>query len=54
MSSGKRDLRGRRVSFDGIGFNEESTASLRSERIETIHTAESSMEDIFIKVTGLR
>lgn len=39
--------------LDGIGFNEEFHSLLRSERIETIHTAESSMEDIFIKVTGV-
>jgi len=39
--------------LDGIGFNEDFRRLLQTEQIETIHTAESSMEDIFIKVTGV-
>lgn len=36
----------------GIGENEEFYTLLRSKEIETIHGGETSMEDIFIKVTG--
>lgn len=36
----------------GIGDNEEFHTLLRSKDIETIHSGETSMEDIFIKVTG--
>lgn len=36
----------------GIGDNKEFHALLRSKEIETIHSGETSMEDIFIKVTG--
>lgn len=36
----------------GIGENEGFHTLLRSKAIETIHSGETSMEDIFIKVTG--
>lgn len=38
----------------GIGENEEFHTLLRSKEIETIHSGETPMEDIFIKVTGAR
>lgn len=38
--------------LDGIGNNLEFLDLLRSSQIETIHTKEATMEDIFIKVTG--
>jgi len=39
--------------LDGIGYNEEFLKLIRSERIETIHSGETSMEEIFIIVTGV-
>jgi fluoroquinolone transport system ATP-binding protein len=39
--------------LDGIGFNEEFQRLLKTEDIETIHSGETSMEDIFITVTGV-
>ena len=39
--------------LDGIGFNEEFQNLLRTAEIETIHTGETTMEEIFIIVTGV-
>ncbi|MGI6148311.1 MAG: ABC transporter ATP-binding protein [Limnochordia bacterium] len=39
--------------LDGIGFNEEFQQLLRTEKVETIHSGETSMEEIFILVTGV-
>ncbi len=39
--------------LEGIGENEEFHTLLRTKEIETIHSGETSMEDIFIKVTGV-
>jgi fluoroquinolone transport system ATP-binding protein len=39
--------------LDGIGFNDAFQRLLQTEEIETIHTGESSMEEIFILVTGV-
>lgn len=39
--------------FEGIGMNEEFQSILRHKELETIHSGETSMEDIFIKVTGV-
>ncbi|MFA7566093.1 MAG: ABC transporter ATP-binding protein [Alkalispirochaeta sp.] len=39
-------------SFDGIGENDAFLTLLRRERIETIHSLEASLEDIFIQLTG--
>lgn len=39
--------------LDGIGFNEEFQTLLKSGKIETIHSGETSMEEIFIIVTGV-
>ena len=38
--------------MQGIGQNEVFLDLLRTREIETIHTQEASLEDIFIKVTG--
>ncbi len=39
-------------SLDGIGSNQEFLDTLKTKQIETIHSGETSMEDIFIIVTG--
>jgi len=39
--------------LDGIGFNDEFLKLLQSGKIETIHSGETSMEEIFIIVTGV-
>ncbi|HHX01147.1 MAG TPA: ABC transporter ATP-binding protein [Firmicutes bacterium] len=39
--------------LDGIGFNEEFQNLLKTANIETIHSGETSMEEIFIIVTGV-
>jgi fluoroquinolone transport system ATP-binding protein len=44
---------GARFPLDGIGFNEEFQKLLKNEQIETIHSGETSMEEIFIIVTGV-
>jgi fluoroquinolone transport system ATP-binding protein len=38
--------------LDGLGDNHDFLALLNRERIETIHTQEASLEDVFIQVTG--
>jgi fluoroquinolone transport system ATP-binding protein len=38
--------------FEGIGSNEQFLKLLRESNIETIHSMESTLEDVFIKVTG--
>jgi len=40
--------------LDGIGFNEEFINLLKTADIETIHSGETTMEDIFITVTGVK
>ncbi|WP_124728199.1 ABC transporter ATP-binding protein [Staphylospora marina] len=44
---------GARFPLDGIGFNEEFHQLLKTKEIETIHSGETSMEEIFIHVTGV-
>jgi len=39
-------------SLEGLGNNEEFYQLLRQKSIDTIHTQEATLEDIFIKVTG--
>jgi len=39
--------------LDGIGFNEEFQRLLQTKEVETIHSGETSMEEIFIIVTGV-
>ena len=38
--------------LDGLGNDEEFLRLLRREQIETIHTEEATLEDVFIKATG--
>jgi len=38
--------------LDGLGENEEFLAILKHERLQSIHSKEASLEDIFIKATG--
>jgi fluoroquinolone transport system ATP-binding protein len=38
--------------LDGIGADPEFAALLRAGGIETIHTLETTLEDVFVKVTG--
>ncbi|MBX3052320.1 MAG: ABC transporter ATP-binding protein [Caldilineaceae bacterium] len=40
--------------IDGLGDNADFVALLRREKIETIHTQEASLEDIFVETTGRR
>ena len=40
--------------LDELGKNDEFLRILREEQIETIHSEEASLEDIFIEVTGQR
>ncbi len=39
--------------LDGIGFNEEFHSLLKTGKVETIHSGETSLEEIFIIVTGV-
>jgi fluoroquinolone transport system ATP-binding protein len=39
--------------LDGIGFNEDFHNLLKTAEVETIHSGETSMEEIFIIVTGV-
>lgn len=48
------DLQQREFDLEGIGDNGEFLTLLRQYPIETIHTQESTLEDIFIEVTGQR
>jgi fluoroquinolone transport system ATP-binding protein len=40
--------------IDGLGDNADFTDLLRREQIETIHTQEATLEDIFVETTGRR
>ncbi len=44
----------REFSLDGLGEDEGFLSLLRGERIETIHTEEATLEDVFIGTTGRR
>ena len=46
----------KRLSFPmaGIGCNDEFIRILREKEIETLHSGETSMEEIFIRVTGVK
>lgn len=47
------DVRAREFPLDGLGDNEEFVRLLQSaQRLETIHTQETTLENIFIQVTG--
>ena len=40
--------------MDGIGTNDEFLNLLKTKEIETLHSGETTLEDIFIKVTGVQ
>jgi len=40
--------------MDGIGNNEEFINLLKTKEVETLHSGETTLEDIFIKVTGVK
>ena len=42
----------RDFALDGLGDNAEFLELLRSSRVETLHTLEATLEQIFIEVTG--
>lgn len=44
----------REFSLDGLGKDREFLALLRDSEIETLHTEEATLEDVFIKTTGRR
>lgn len=44
----------REFPMDGIGQNEEFLSLLQSKEIETLHSGETTLEDIFIQVTGVQ
>jgi fluoroquinolone transport system ATP-binding protein len=48
----KNAIEAREFEFDGIGANKEFLEILKNKKIETIHSQEASLADIFIKVTG--
>jgi len=43
----------REFPMDGIGKNEEFLELLQTKEVETLHSGETTLEDIFIKVTGV-
>lgn len=45
-------IENREFSLDGLGNDEDFLSLLRGERIETIHTEEATLEDVFIGTTG--
>lgn len=47
-------IESREFPLDGLGDNPEFLRLLREESIETIHTEEATLDDIFIEVTGKR
>lgn len=44
----------REFELDGLGMNPEFLALLRERPIETIHTLDATLEDVFLRVTGAR
>lgn len=50
LEEGKR--RGERFSFDAVKTNSQFLEIIQQRELETIHTNEASLEDIFIKTTG--
>jgi fluoroquinolone transport system ATP-binding protein len=47
-------LKTRRFALEGLGRDEEFLQTLRGEDVQSIHSEEASLEDVFIKVTGTR
>lgn len=50
LSDGKSVTRN--FAFDGLGENDEFLSILKHENLQSIHSGEDSLEDVFIKVTG--
>jgi fluoroquinolone transport system ATP-binding protein len=48
----ENQIENRDFSLDGIAVDEDFLKLLRSKRIETIHTEEATLEDVFIETTG--
>ncbi len=46
------ELESREFELDGLGTNDEFVNTLRRGNIQTIHTQETTLEEIFIRVTG--
>jgi len=42
----------REFSLDGLADNREFTSALRAGHIETMHTMETTLEDVFVQITG--
>ncbi|MDD3112789.1 MAG: ABC transporter ATP-binding protein [Candidatus Izemoplasmatales bacterium] len=49
----QNDLKSKVYSLEGLGENEDFLSSLKQNQIETIHSGETTLEDIFIKLTGV-
>ena len=47
-------LRQKELELDGLGENPEFLQLIREKNIQTIHTEEASLEDVFIQITGKR
>lgn len=47
-------LKTRDLPLEGLGENEEFSRILRETRVETLHTYEPTLEDVFVEVTGRR
>ena len=50
---GSAPLQAREFPIDGLGHDRDFLQLLQQESIQTIHTREATLEDIFIKVTGI-
>lgn len=50
--NGSRTPETREFALDGLGDNSEFLSILKQHRIETLHSAETTLENIFIQVTG--
>jgi fluoroquinolone transport system ATP-binding protein len=44
--------RSREFPLEGVGGNAEFLSLLRSGNVQTIHTLETTLEDVFVQVTG--
>ncbi len=51
---GEGPVAAREFPLDGLGDDEEFVDLLRRQRIETIHSEEATLEDVFVAVTGRR
>ncbi|SHG95681.1 ABC transporter ATP-binding protein [Streptoalloteichus hindustanus] len=49
---GTGELRGQDFPMDGLADNAEFLSVLRGERLETLHSKEASLDDVFVETTG--